>query len=298
MAQEYVYEPLESEETIRILVLHPSTMPSSPLEADIEHKPRRSLVDGHPRMMFQDYTAISYHWGPAKFSHDLVCGERRLAITSTVNDMLRRLRKHYKQRRLWIDAICLNQADATEKAVQIQLMRQIYQEAQKVIVWLGEPARVLSSLKESGTILHECKWTPSVESDTISALRYLQITRCLPEPRLCLLLELLMLNPYFKRRWVIQEATAHSHTVVYHGVQKFAWVELSSGFDALASGLRLSDVTQAALEQVHKMRNPPEDLLSLVLEFHSFECGDNRDESPRFKVSPSTSLETVCIYGR
>lgn len=52
--------------------------------------------------------------------------------------MLRHLRKREKQRFLWIDAICINQNDNKEKACQVQLMEEIYQQAENVHVWLGE----------------------------------------------------------------------------------------------------------------------------------------------------------------
>jgi hypothetical protein len=55
-----------------------------------------------------------------------------------VNSLLRHLRKETAQHRLWIDAICLNQADNEEKSVQVQLMGEIYSQARKLRIWLGE----------------------------------------------------------------------------------------------------------------------------------------------------------------
>ena len=37
-----------------------------------------------------------------------------------------------------MDAICLNQADNDEKAAQVQLMGEVYIQAKKVQIWLGE----------------------------------------------------------------------------------------------------------------------------------------------------------------
>ncbi|KAH8719515.1 heterokaryon incompatibility protein-domain-containing protein [Phaeosphaeriaceae sp. PMI808] len=52
---------------------------------------------------------------------------------------LYRLRQPKKARTFWIDAICINQDDYNEKAIQLALMNHIYSNATQVIVWLGEP---------------------------------------------------------------------------------------------------------------------------------------------------------------
>ena len=42
-----------------------------------------------------------------------------------------------KSRVLWMDKICLTQADITERGIQVQIMDQIFQQASKVLVWMG-----------------------------------------------------------------------------------------------------------------------------------------------------------------
>jgi hypothetical protein len=41
-------------------------------------------------------------------------------------------------RKLWIDALCINQEDIAERNVQVQRMGNIYQTAKGVLIWLGE----------------------------------------------------------------------------------------------------------------------------------------------------------------
>lgn len=38
---------------------------------------------------------------------------------------------------LWVDRLCINQADETERAQQVGMMSRIYSGAGSVIVWLG-----------------------------------------------------------------------------------------------------------------------------------------------------------------
>jgi len=86
------------------------------------------------------YEAVSYVWGEPEFTHYIRCRSQdsHLKITLRMDSLLRHLRKETTVRRLWIDAICLNQADNEEKSVQVQLMGEIYSQARKVHIWLGD----------------------------------------------------------------------------------------------------------------------------------------------------------------
>jgi hypothetical protein len=59
-------------------------------------------------------------------------------VTANLHAALRRLCSPNTPQILWADAICINQADKTGKMHQIDLMRDIYTKASKLIMWLGE----------------------------------------------------------------------------------------------------------------------------------------------------------------
>jgi hypothetical protein len=61
-----------------------------------------------------------------------------LKITPSVNSLLRHFREKKDVRHLWVDAIYLNQADNGEKSIQERLMGDIYRQARRVHIWLGE----------------------------------------------------------------------------------------------------------------------------------------------------------------
>jgi hypothetical protein len=84
------------------------------------------------------YEAVSYVWGAPEFSHSLICEGKSLKITHSADTMLRYLRKGKDIRRLWVDAVCINQCDVIEKGPQIALMDRIYGRAVEVHAWLGE----------------------------------------------------------------------------------------------------------------------------------------------------------------
>lgn len=105
------------------------------------------------------YEALSYAWGseedPARVhvrgrSHKQDSRSYYLSITRNLHEALRALRKYYLaaenpestlasslSRVLWIDAICIDQANAAEKGPQVAMMGSIYQSASRVVAWLG-----------------------------------------------------------------------------------------------------------------------------------------------------------------
>jgi len=42
-----------------------------------------------------------------------------------------------QQLRLWIDAMCINQKDSNERDKQVRRMKWVYQQANRVLIWLG-----------------------------------------------------------------------------------------------------------------------------------------------------------------
>lgn len=95
------------------------------------------------------YEALSYCWGDPRDPEEIsVCSnpnnvegpkEQRMSITSNLHDALKCFRPRTGPGRLvWIDAICVNQADLTERSSQVSLMRDIYCNASQVLVWLGK----------------------------------------------------------------------------------------------------------------------------------------------------------------
>jgi hypothetical protein len=84
-----------------------------------------------------EYAAVSYAWGRGVSSRAFFCDDRNFAVSGHVLDALNHLGLAWQDSKIWIDGICINQADDAEKALQVAEMRRIYYEAEKVIVWLG-----------------------------------------------------------------------------------------------------------------------------------------------------------------
>ena len=265
----YEYKPLGSGTTIRVLVLSPSTDMdhNTPLDCRIVHMDRASLwaTPGDrldPSTAF--YDAVSYTWGAADFSEQLpIDNSSYLHITPIVKAMLCSFRHRSKARRLWIDAICLNQADNAEKAVQIPLMGDIYRQATKVRIWLGEAD---SSIPYAFAALRNLASRGAALSDEMVAS-----------------LDSFLKRPWFSRRWIIQEAAVSHARTVYCGQHKISWEWMLDAFEVLLADRGVVDnpspaaVIEANLWSAVTIRKRIPNLLSLLWEFDKSVCSDRHD---------------------
>jgi hypothetical protein len=118
------------------------------------------------------YHALSYTWGPPlntkeceddykSDSHRLIkavmtrdgqyTSTQELSITRNLFECPRVLTSiDY----IWIDAICINQEDNIERAIQVPLMGSIYANARQVIIWLGRDESNLEDFKWIHEILY------------------------------------------------------------------------------------------------------------------------------------------------
>ncbi|KAK3325036.1 heterokaryon incompatibility, partial [Apodospora peruviana] len=83
------------------------------------------------------YETLSYTWGDESERRDIMVNLKRQPITASLECALQQLRLRDKDRRLWIDSMCIDQDDDAERQHLVQLMRRIYQGATHVLVWLG-----------------------------------------------------------------------------------------------------------------------------------------------------------------
>lgn len=72
-----------------------------------------------------DFEALSYTWGSAEDMHHIYVGEVgsvTLPVTQNLAVALPYLRYADRPRNLWIDAICVNQSDLSERSSQVKKM--------------------------------------------------------------------------------------------------------------------------------------------------------------------------------
>ena len=84
------------------------------------------------RYTWGDFIALSYVWGDSYINREIYVDDTLVLVTANLEAALRQLRNHSRiqQRfRIWIDALCINQADSDERAVQVARMKDIYARA-------------------------------------------------------------------------------------------------------------------------------------------------------------------------
>lgn len=117
--------------------------------------------------------------------------QRRLAVSRELILALKYLRFPNEDRILWIDALCINQADHEERNHQVQMMSQIYNNATQVCIWLGEDnddsATAISFIRE----IMKLENFDSISEKKENAHKWRSLL-------------LLMQRPWFSRRWVVQ----------------------------------------------------------------------------------------------
>lgn len=103
------------------------------------------------------YLCLSYTWGSEDNQQDILMNGYRLRVRRNLWEFLQTARQNYADAELWIDAVCINQADDVERARQVQMMMDIYLSGQLTIVWLGNPPLPSSGLHtqvvDSNTVL-------------------------------------------------------------------------------------------------------------------------------------------------
>ncbi|KAH8704304.1 heterokaryon incompatibility protein-domain-containing protein, partial [Phaeosphaeriaceae sp. PMI808] len=124
------YQPLDSDtrqKPIRLLELLPSRT-----AATIQCRLIHTFLIDQPF-----YEALSYCWGDESNQVTIQCDTRAITVTQNLYAALVRLRKKQKIRTLWVDAICINQKDNSERTQQVRQMTDVYRYADQTLVWLG-----------------------------------------------------------------------------------------------------------------------------------------------------------------
>lgn len=126
----YRYRQLKQARDIRILELRPAESFNDPLHLSL----KQVSLEDHDRDRFE---AVSYVWGAPRGRQEVICDNETIRVTTNCESLLRHLRLKTETRHLWVDALCINQSSTSDKNHQVPLMGDIFESAERVIIWLG-----------------------------------------------------------------------------------------------------------------------------------------------------------------
>lgn len=127
----FKYKEVLDEDHVRIMELFAGAE-DDPLQCELTTEPRRGTT--------VSYDALSYVWGSREKMDEIICCNKVLSITANLAGALRGLRSTQEAgtvRRLWVDALCIDQDNSEEKNHQVKHLGRVYEGATEVIVWLG-----------------------------------------------------------------------------------------------------------------------------------------------------------------
>lgn len=183
----FEYTPLDSPDSIRILLLHPAPATSADIYCDLIY----TTISTCEQDLFEHYVALSYVWGSTNDLQAIFLEGQWFMITRNLSEALRNLREERRAIRLWADAICINQQNYHERNQQVSLMGQIYAIARHTIIYLGDSTPVIDA------VLRDI-----LESDKSASSRKDKRYEAPEELQLQLMARELLDRAWFTRIWV------------------------------------------------------------------------------------------------
>jgi len=215
---------------------HQQQQPDGDQPGSMDQPPISGPSHASCRFEWGDFAALSYVWGSEHNRRNILLNGAIVSVTANLGTALRTLAKsgefhdHYK---LWIDAICINQADEIERASEVGRMRHIYSGSWAVVAWLGE-SDARGGMREAFQFLRNLASLSSEEQ----SLSHIMIERLWFISRdLFFALHEMMTREYWSRLWIVQEIVmGASSTVLRCGNDLLDWKTFSAGIAVLYSG--------------------------------------------------------------
>lgn len=201
----YVYTPLNTRgHHIRLFKIWWSTERAC-VEADVQ---QFNLRDSPP------FHAISYTWGKPPATESIVINGKVLKIRKNLYDFFKiftmkhtRKRKQYggKEVWLWADQVCVNQGFQNERNHQVQMMGQIFSQAEEVLIWLGEKKSGGEALRAIGELGQADERLKALMPTDVWANHQAGMREFAD-------------NPYWERLWILQEIVLARKLVLFSSI--------------------------------------------------------------------------------
>jgi hypothetical protein len=258
------------------------------------------------------YKALSYEWGKSEGSEQLVAEKERdtpddgpsiILVEGAILECTRNLRNFFRFARvvtgslyanvtdcwLWIDQICINQTDLSERTHQVAQMAEIFSGASEVLVWLGDGTEE-DECSQQGFVAQQAESQPSTcrepdktdvgswnvaqdLGDGVNAPTNPSSTRM--DDALCVL----TMRPYWLRLWIIQEVIlARSITIIFRDKQ-VSWDAMMNATRRLREPSKRTQRVLDLDDLRHTIGHRGWIWKDVVPLFRSAKCADTRDRA-------------------
>ncbi|KZL67811.1 HETdomain-containing protein [Colletotrichum tofieldiae] len=221
-ASEGLYSALGREtKSIRLLKLY----------APKENDTLRCTLTAHSLDDAPPFIAVSYVWGAPEPSHEIAVNEAAFRVRENLWHALGQLvhiannedncisEQKKSSTKLpqyfWIDAICINQEDTSERGHQVGLMKDIFSTAHLVVAWIGQEEGDIELLFD---YLRGLKHTARRERNHYIRSQKRKFT--FKDAKW------FVSRPYWSRIWIVQEFTLARELWVMCGPSAISWASL------------------------------------------------------------------------
>uniref|UniRef100_A0A0B7K7P8 Heterokaryon incompatibility domain-containing protein n=1 Tax=Bionectria ochroleuca TaxID=29856 RepID=A0A0B7K7P8_BIOOC len=271
------------------------------------------------------FEALSYTWGTStesrtalvvpRFSDPQSEPVKTISIGVNLECALRYLRLPDRVRTLWVDAVCINQNNISERDEQVKRMATIYKEAARVVVWLG-PESESSTLAIKTLAFLGQQIVMTMDKWTFTAPGATEIDWCynrtpLPyDKKTWRAINSLLQRSWFSRVWIVQEIQLAKDAILRCGHDEIAWVEFRRAILALWGKSSLDPaISRRRLGFIEKLVNPVTSTSTIYHILHRTDdrgCSNKRDrvygvmglfsETFRARIQPQYFLGVGEVY--
>ncbi|KAK5557786.1 hypothetical protein LTR46_003964 [Exophiala xenobiotica] len=212
----FSHEPLEHTDSLRLARVMKRGFPKKGPGARFELEVRHFRLSERP-----PFSALSYCWGKEGNEKVTFVNGQKYWVRSNLAAFLEQSASSAMTDWVWIDAICIDQKSPGERTHQVNLMGQIYTEANLVRVWLGTGSRYINhflalvfnqKLEQDRLILRSASAQQMSDELLLGFMEFLDLNATDIE--------------YWQRTWVVQEILLARDIRLHYGIYSFPWATI------------------------------------------------------------------------
>jgi hypothetical protein len=273
---EPLYKPLErTRRQVRVLRLE--TSETDHISCSLQHA---DLDDANLR-----YNALSYAWGTDEEPNIILVNEQEVEVHANLYAFLKVMKSKHSHcvLPLWVDRLCINQGDISEKNWQVAMMADIYSGAAETFIWLGPDScgLALPVIKRAFDIWGEyCQQDISTAEMQVDRFWDTELT---DDKRNAY--GAFSTLPYWERHWVAQEIGLSGPKRLLHGEHELEYTKLAVlvredafPLDWIGDWLRPMTLLFSFEDELHCNRDEPQLWVTAARFASTSTCADLRDK--------------------